>query len=185
LQCAQPCRRLNVFGDEAGGPRQYLPRRALKWSNYVEPFKKRHASASTFNNYVRLNAKHWIVNTAVHIRCAYCANATSAGVLENAGTGRACLQLRPGKAGLPLQTSQPTFTCRTDHCETAIGSSTRLPRNGLDRQQTPAWVGSQIKLRSHSMKTASVAQYFTESCTPICRESPTPAVLAPPLGLEM
>lgn len=33
-----------------------------------------------------------------------------------------------------LHPSQPTFTCGTDHCETAIGSSTGVPRKGADRQ---------------------------------------------------
>ena len=37
-------------------------------------------------------------------------------------------------APFPPQPSQPTFTCGTDHCDTAIGSSTGLPRNGADRQ---------------------------------------------------
>src|SRR5438309_12123148 len=51
--------------------------------------------------------------------------------------------------------SQPALRCGAVHCATLAGSSTGLPNAGVDRQYTPSWVDSQIRLRSHSMKTFS------------------------------
>src|SRR5690349_7514390 len=60
-------------------------------------------------------------------------------------------------AGAPslAYASQPAFRCGADHCVTLVGSRTGLPKAGVERQYTPSWVDSQMRFRSHSMKTFS------------------------------